>query len=707
MFGNALKFWTNSKSLKNNYHIDAESETHVGPWVVYSARKKDSHVVVSVFTFDKKPLKHLQKQSSMLRPRVEFLLNVLRKDASTLARLRHPSVLRLMEPLEETSSSMTFVTEPIEVSLSEKLRSFHQERAESMEELEIQKGLLQLTDGLEFLSNSAGIVHLNVQPESVVIDAKGDWKICGFGYSQNLTDATFQFPEMDSRFPIELQQNFNFLAPEYLLDEVISPANDVFSLGCLTFAIFNSGNSFITSYDSTFTYKKELDEALNSKLFLMKIRSDPLKVFLESTLTRYPQHRVSVSDLHSLPYFNSGLLASLQFLERLPEKLPSEKTSFLQSLKSELHIFPKTVSSRKILPCLLETLSDPSLIVYLLPCIFEISTWITPEQFQSNVFPQIAVLLSEERDVDESVATLLLENVQVFKSKLSADTFVSKYSPFLVHAITSSYVNIQRLALTHLDQIVDVSPNSTIADIVVPKLTDCCAQTKNLGVKALVLEKLNLLAQKQYLSSFVVVNKVIPTLKAIKTRENIVVSLLREFYKEISSQVPDDTVVKDIIPSLLDLSFSTSISLEEFQANMSLTRGLLDTFEATFAKKLRPSQTYDSVKGNRGYVATTHQPQSTSTNTSTSTLPQTQQSFRKPATQQSPVRRAFSSQSSFPPLLNSLSTPSLVPTNESTFNESASVFSDFASAPPNKASNSNTFHGVSQMEDLGGWKSLL
>lgn len=41
-----------------------------------------------------------------------------------------------------------------------------------IDELEIQKGLLQIAKGLEFLNESAGLVHGNFCPEAIIINAK-------------------------------------------------------------------------------------------------------------------------------------------------------------------------------------------------------------------------------------------------------------------------------------------------------------------------------------------------------------------------------------------------------------------------------------------------------------------------------------------------------------------------------------------------------
>ena len=46
-----------------------------------------------------------------------------------------------------------------------------------IDELEIQKGLLQVAQGLEFLHESVGLVHGNLTPEAIYVNVK----VCGLG----------------------------------------------------------------------------------------------------------------------------------------------------------------------------------------------------------------------------------------------------------------------------------------------------------------------------------------------------------------------------------------------------------------------------------------------------------------------------------------------------------------------------------------------
>lgn len=135
---------------------------------------------VSVFTFDKRKLESLLSRSSgsfssATHRDIEEICARLRQEASFLAKLRHPAILELVEPVEEGRSSISFVTERVSACLTsviERKASGRTGSDDEVDEIEIQKGLLQLAKGLEFLHFSAGIVHLGLVPSAIFVNAK-------------------------------------------------------------------------------------------------------------------------------------------------------------------------------------------------------------------------------------------------------------------------------------------------------------------------------------------------------------------------------------------------------------------------------------------------------------------------------------------------------------------------------------------------------
>lgn len=194
MFSNALKSFTSN--IASNYVLSPSPTSHSGPWRIHDAKKKKTSHPVSVWVFERKsldpgggggvgPLRGSSGASrDGLRAAQDEVVERLKSSASLLARLRHPCVLELVEPVEETrGGGLMFATEPVLCSLGTLLaekdeegagrrRGERREREVEIDELEIQKGLLQVGKALEFLHESAGLVHANLTPEAVMVNAK-------------------------------------------------------------------------------------------------------------------------------------------------------------------------------------------------------------------------------------------------------------------------------------------------------------------------------------------------------------------------------------------------------------------------------------------------------------------------------------------------------------------------------------------------------
>lgn len=87
---------------------------------------------------------------------------------------------------------MTFATEPVSSSLRSAItaderpsyRSRRQQNTDvslgDLDEIEIQKGLLQIGKALQFLHESANLVHCNLTPDAIIINSK----VCMFRNEQ-------------------------------------------------------------------------------------------------------------------------------------------------------------------------------------------------------------------------------------------------------------------------------------------------------------------------------------------------------------------------------------------------------------------------------------------------------------------------------------------------------------------------------------------
>ena len=196
--------------------------------------KKSTKQAASVFVLERALLDRFEKGER------ELIWEMMKKGVGQLTRLRHPRILTVQHPLEESRDCLAFATEPVFASLANVLGSqvglkmflnLHnlfqdqlpspvpeQLRSHKMFDIEIKYGLLQVSEGLAFLHDSAKMLHRNISPEAIVINEAGAWKICGFEYCLANSAApgqepSWSFPEYDHGQPPETYPQVIFTEP--------------------------------------------------------------------------------------------------------------------------------------------------------------------------------------------------------------------------------------------------------------------------------------------------------------------------------------------------------------------------------------------------------------------------------------------------------------------------------------------------------------
>src|SRR5271169_6728221 len=182
-----------SSNIYKTYDVQPHPKFHSGPRAVFDATRRVSRTPrpdhqnhVSVFVFEKKSLDQtnsLRRSGGSTKAKNDIVCTRLKKEVSLLSRLRHPCLLEVVEPIEETRGTLTFVTERVISNLqllvggiddvdeySDSSRSGGHKS--ELDELEIQSGLSSLTKALLFLHESAMIVHSNLTPQAVYVNGK-------------------------------------------------------------------------------------------------------------------------------------------------------------------------------------------------------------------------------------------------------------------------------------------------------------------------------------------------------------------------------------------------------------------------------------------------------------------------------------------------------------------------------------------------------
>ncbi|OON21708.1 HEAT repeat protein, partial [Opisthorchis viverrini] len=156
----------------------------------------------SVFLFEKYIADKLHKPR-----RSEIVTHMLKREIKLLMQLKHPNLLHVIWPAEETSDSLAFATEQVSASLANLLGNHTRMPQPIPSEIQnfqfddmVRKlCLYQLTSTLRFLHSGQALFHNNVSPGSILLTAQSQWRLAGLAFVEIIKDDKCESPRL--KFP--------------------------------------------------------------------------------------------------------------------------------------------------------------------------------------------------------------------------------------------------------------------------------------------------------------------------------------------------------------------------------------------------------------------------------------------------------------------------------------------------------------------------
>jgi serine/threonine protein kinase len=156
-----------------------------------------------------------------------------RREARLLQFLSHPNVIRALAFSEERGAPWLVLERIRGRSLREEIAMNAPFAVEEV--VPLLQGLAMALDHL----HARGLAHLDVRPENVVVTPDGEAKLIDFGVAQ----AAGSMQEFADGARLE---NIAYLAPEQVCGEPVSPATDVFALGCVVYELLTGRPPFVS-----------------------------------------------------------------------------------------------------------------------------------------------------------------------------------------------------------------------------------------------------------------------------------------------------------------------------------------------------------------------------------------------------------------------------------------------------------------------------
>ncbi|KAK5780717.1 hypothetical protein RI543_001839 [Arxiozyma heterogenica] len=633
-----MMFWSTKTGISNKYSFSSSPTFIAEPWSVFTGRPKSSSSTgnnkVSIFVFDKKQFENyllkygIIKSKSSLKDKqlIQEGYEILRNEVNNLAKLKHPNILTLIEPLEEHSKKFMFVTEYVTGTLEDAFKedaSDNQLFSQSFikNDIIIQRGIQQIITGLDFIHNRANFVHLNLQPKSIFINENLDWKISGLGHiiklPQETNSADHMFPQYDPRIHQFYTLNLDYTAPELVYENTLSFKNDYFSLALLINFLYNGNNSIIRAGNSLSDYKsaynrfeKKLSSLSWDNIFIkvpVKLRACMPKLMNRDIYSRYE----NITEFLDSDFFQDPLIKTLNFLDDLPTKTNEERVIFLDGLINLLPQYPTTLLQRKFLPILLnllvqltnEKIIDSHSISKDLEIIIKIGSTVSQLTFLEKIFPIVSDTNTFSILLEHSSMTLIT-NISFLKEKIRLESFAEYIlSPLLQYILDKcdkdNVIQLQETLLGQTSLILDCYDFPTVKNEILPLLCQLFTKTTSLTIKMSCMTSFEILIERKAIDSYTCSEKILPLFKTMKTRDPRILLKSLALFVKIPTLITDEVVlVENFLPLLWNYSMASTLKKYQYTEFVKVINKLTADIQKSHSEKLNNDNfDYNDNKG--------------------------------------------------------------------------------------------------------------
>mmetsp|Transcript_17828 Transcript_17828/g.53724 ORF Transcript_17828/g.53724 Transcript_17828/m.53724 type:complete len:813 (+) Transcript_17828:225-2663(+) len=473
-----------------------------GLWRIYSARCKregSAHSLVSVWILDRRApdaLRHGKDNEGAW----EAIQELARKNVANLTRLKHPGILKLVEPFEETRQQMVLVTECVLLSLGNVLshceglpHAVQQEHAElEMSDLERKHGLLQIADTLHFLHAEANLIHSGLCPDAVLLTGGGAWKLASLAHTTQVEYAVGDgeartFDYSDSSDAARLQAPpLQYVAPELITTPGVaqpaqSPASDMFSLGCLSYELL-SGSPLMPQHCSVADHQGRVAGLAFMDFGAVEVQAQPV---VKGLLSGTPSVRPSATAFMGAAFFQDDVLVrSLRFLDNLLQRDNLQKAAFLKDALKFWPRFNLRVLRYKVLPPLLAELRNEKLQALVLPLVLNIIPRQEAQDFMDWTLPALQPIATSAKG---DALTVFTRNAALLATSMPPEAVRLCIVPLLVRAADQGDAQAQEEMVKAVPMLAEIVAYEDMKADLLPRLCGLCLGTTSASVRTAAL----------------------------------------------------------------------------------------------------------------------------------------------------------------------------------------------------------------------------
>ncbi len=204
-------------------------------------------------------------------------VNKFRTEALAAASLSHPNIVNIFDVGQEDGIHY-IVMEYVE---GQTLQDIINDQAP----LPVKKAVdiaIMICYGIQH-AHERGIIHRDVKPHNILVTTQGTVKVADFGIAQAVNKKTITFGG-------DIEGSVHYISPEQAKGEAVTPATDIYSLGCVLYEMLTAQPPFDAESMITVALKHIHNEPVSPRLSNPLIPM-PLEKIILKAMEKIPTHR--------------------------------------------------------------------------------------------------------------------------------------------------------------------------------------------------------------------------------------------------------------------------------------------------------------------------------------------------------------------------------------------------------------------------------
>uniref|UniRef100_H0VTE9 SCY1 like pseudokinase 2 n=1 Tax=Cavia porcellus TaxID=10141 RepID=H0VTE9_CAVPO len=524
-------------------------------WKIFNGTKKSTKQEVAVFVFDKKLIDKYQKFEK------DQIIDSLKRGVQQLTRLRHPRLLTVQHPLEESRDCLAFCTEPVFASLANVLGNWENLPSAISPDIKDYK--------LYDVETKYGLLQVSL-------------------FSLSFLQQNLHILEWDPNLPSLCLPNPEYLAPEYILSVSCETASDMYSLGTVMYAVFNKGKPIfeVNKQDIYKSFSRQLDQL--SRLGSSSLTSIPEEVreHVKLLLNVTPAVRPDADQMTKIPFFDDVGAVTLQYFDSLFQRDNLQKSQFFKGLPKVLPKLPKRVIVQRILPCLTSEFVNPDMVPFVLPNVLLIAEECTKEEYVKLILPELGPVFKQQEPIQ--ILLIFLQKMDLLLTRTPPDEIKNSVLPMVYRALEAPSIQIQELCLNIIPTFANLIDYPSMKNALIPRIKNACLQTSSLAVRVNSLVCLGKILE--YLDKWFVLDDLLPFLQQIPSKEPAVLMGILGIYKCTFTHkklgITKEQLAGKVLPHLIPLSIENNLNLNQFNSFIAVIKEMLSRLESEHKTKL-------------------------------------------------------------------------------------------------------------------------